>query len=114
MPERMLNPKLNDEMKTMVDRYAERLRVYDWGRRGDLLSGTALPFGEDLPPEQAQKAAVGFVTAVLEKLGEDEVTDLRQARLYLLSLNPGHRELAEQYLEANPEAREVIEREMGD
>ncbi|HYG65205.1 MAG TPA: hypothetical protein VEL74_21670 [Thermoanaerobaculia bacterium] len=114
MPERMLYQKLNAEMRTMVDRYAERLRVYDWGRRSELLSGTALPFGEDLPPEQARKAAVGFVTAVLEKLGEDEVTDFRQARLYLLSLNPGHRELAEQYLEANPEAREAIEREMGD
>jgi Lon protease-like protein len=100
----MLYEKLNAEMKSMVDRYAERLRIFDWGRRSDLLSETAMPFGEDLPPDKAKVAAQGFVTAILERLGESEVTDPRQAELYLLSLNPAHRAEAERYLAENPEA----------
>lgn len=34
----MLYKKLNAEMKRMVDDYAQRLQVYDWGRRGELLA----------------------------------------------------------------------------
>ena len=44
----MLYEKLNPEMKRMVDDYARRLKVYDWGRRSELLAEVSLPFGEDI------------------------------------------------------------------
>lgn len=107
----MLYERLNPGMKATVDSYVTRLKVLDWGRRADVLADAALPFGEDLPPDKARIAARGFVTAVLERLdeGEDEVTDPRQALLYLASLHPGHQAMAEQYFEENPEMRAEVE-----
>lgn len=107
----MLYERLNPEMKATVDSYVTRLRVLDWGRRADLLADAALPFGEDLPPDKARIAARGFVTAVLERLDEDDdaVTDPRQALLYLASLHPGHQAMAEQYFQENPEMRAEVE-----
>ena len=53
----MLYEKLNPEMKRMVDDYARRLKVYDWGRRSELLAEVSLPFGEELDPRRAKLAA---------------------------------------------------------
>ena len=105
----MLYERLNPEMKKTVDSFANRLKVLDWGRRSELLTDAALPFGEDLPPDKAQIAARGFVTAVLERLGHDEVTDARQALLYLASLNPNHRAQAELWLDEHPEVRTAVD-----
>ncbi|HYU30651.1 MAG TPA: hypothetical protein VEW48_00685 [Thermoanaerobaculia bacterium] len=105
----MLYERLNPGMKQIVDSYVARLKVLDWRRRADLLTDAALPFGEDLPPDKAQVAARGFITAVLERLDETEVTDPRQALLYLASLLPEHRALAEKYLDENPEVRAEVE-----
>lgn len=110
----MLYEKLNPEMKKLVDDWARRLQIYDWGRRSDMLSEVALPFTEDLEPKKARLAAAGFLTGVLERWNVREIDDPRQARLYLMSLNPEHRVLAEQWLEENPEAREAIEAEAAD
>lgn len=105
----MLYERLNPEMKKTVDAYVDRLKVLDWGRRTDLLTDAALPFGEDLPADKAQIAARGFVTAVLERLDEAEVTDPRQALVYLASLHAHHREMAERFFEENPEMRPAVE-----
>ena len=99
----MLYEKLNADMKKTVDAWVGRLAVLDWRRRSDLLADASLPLGEGLPPEKASMVARGFVTAVLERLGEDEVTDPFQAVLYLASLNPEHRAQAERYLDEHPE-----------
>ncbi|HEX4961696.1 MAG TPA: hypothetical protein VF173_12705 [Thermoanaerobaculia bacterium] len=105
----MLYEKLNPEMKRMVDDWARRLQVYDWGRRGELLSEVSLPFGEELDPRRAKLAAAGFLTGVLERWNAPEVEDPRQARLYLTSLNPEHRALAERYLDDHPEERAALQ-----
>lgn len=107
----MLYERLSPEMKKTVDAYVDRLKVLDWGRRADLLADAALPFGEDLPPDKARIAARGFVTAVLERLEEAEVTDPRQALVYLASLSAGHRALAEAYLDEHPELRAEVDEE---
>lgn len=107
----MLYEKLNPEMKSMVDDYARRLKVYDWRRRSELLAEVSLPFGEELDPRRAKLAAAGFLTGVLERWNLQEIDDLHQARLYLMSLNPEHRALAESWLEENPEERAAIEEE---
>lgn len=99
----MLYEKLNAEMKETVDAWVSRLKVLDWRRRSDLLAESALPFGEGLPADKARTAARGFVTAVLERLDQDEVTDPYQALLYRVSLNPGHQEMAERYFAEHPE-----------
>jgi hypothetical protein len=109
----MLYEKLNPEMKKMVDDYARRLQIYDWGRRSELLAEVSLPFGEELDPRRAKIAAAGFLTGVLERWNLQEIEDPRQARLYLMSLNPDHRKLAERWLEENPEERAAIEEEAG-
>ena len=108
----MLYEKLNPEMKKLVDDWARRLQVYDWGRRSEMLSEVALPFTEDLEPRKARIAAAGFLTGVLERWDVQEIDDFRQARLYLMSLNPEHRALAEQWLEENPEAKSALEAEV--
>ncbi|HKH45713.1 MAG TPA: hypothetical protein VKM72_13710, partial [Thermoanaerobaculia bacterium] len=105
----MLYERLNPEMQQTVDSYVRRLQGLDWRRRADLLTDAALPFGEDLPPEKATIAARGFVTAVLERLDEDEVSEARQALLYLASLHPEHRAMAERFLDENPEVRAEVE-----
>lgn len=105
----MLYERLNPEMKATVDSYVARLQILDWRSRADLLTEAARPFGEDLPPDKARIAARGFITAVLERLEETEVTDPRQALLYLASLHAEHRAMADRYLEAHPEVRAEIE-----
>jgi len=107
----MLYEKLNVEMKKMVDDYALRLQIYDWSRRSELLAEVSLPFGEELDPRRAKLAAAGFLTGVLERWNVMEIEDLHQARLYLLSLNPEHRTLAERWLDEHPEERAAIEEE---
>lgn len=109
----MLYEKLNDEMQEMVDTYAERLRDLPWARRSDALNQAAVPFGETFGPDQARLAGKGFVTAVLERLEEEDVTDAHQAVLYRISLNPQHQAAAEDFLARHPEMREVVERELG-
>jgi hypothetical protein len=108
----MLYEKLNPEMKKLVDDWAQRLQGYDWGRRSELLSEVALPFTEEMEPRQARLAAAGFLTGVLERWNVQEIDDSRQARLYLMSLNPEHRALAEGWLDENPTARAVLETEI--
>jgi hypothetical protein len=118
----MLYDKLNAEMKATVDAWVGRLKVLDWSRRSDLLTESALSFAQDLPPDKAKIAARGFITAVLERLGAGadgdeeagEVTDTRQALLYLASLDLGHQALAQEYLDANPEIRAEVEKGLGD
>lgn len=105
----MLYDKLNAEMKKTVDAFVGRLKVLDWSRRSNLLADAALPFGQDLPPDKANTAARGFVTAVLERLGAPEVTDPYQALLYLASLDPAHRAQAELWLDEHPEHRATVD-----
>lgn len=85
--------------------------MYDWRRRSELLAEVSLPFGEELDPRKAKLAAAGFLTGVLERWNLQEIDDLHQARLYLMSLNPEHRALAEGWLEEHPEERAAIEEE---
>lgn len=42
-----------------------------------------------------------FIGAVLERLGEDRVTSVEQAALYILSVHPEHYEAAEEWLQAD-------------
>ena len=107
----MLYEKLNPDMQKMVDDYAQRLQIYDWSRRSELLAEVSLPFGEEFDPRRAKLAAAGFLTGVLERWNVQEIEDLHQARLYLLSLNPEHRTLAERWLDEHPEERAAIEEE---
>jgi hypothetical protein len=109
----MLYEKLNAEMKKTVDAFVGRLKVLDWRRRSGLLTDSALPFGQDLPPDKAKTAARGFITAVLERLGAPEVTDPHQALLYLTSLDPDHRAQAEHWLDENPEMRATVDAGLG-
>jgi hypothetical protein len=105
----MLYDKLNPEMRRAVDEYAVRLGPLAWNRRSDLLVDAARPFVEDLAPEHASIAAKGFVTAVLERWDDPIVADPRQAHLYSLSLNPRHRAMAAEYLDAHPNLRAMVE-----
>lgn len=105
----MLYDKLNPQMRKTVDEFASRLGPMAWNRRSDLLADAALPFAEDLAPELARLAATGFMTAVLERWDDSIVVDPRQARLYMLSLNPRHRALAAEYLSAHPHVRDMVE-----
>jgi len=110
----MLYEKLNTDMQELVDAYAERLRPLSWPRRSDALGQAALPLGDQFSAEQARLVGKGFVTAVLERLPEDEVTDAHQAVLFSLSLNPFHRASADAFLAAHPEVRELVQRALGD
>jgi hypothetical protein len=105
----MLYEKLNAEMQATVNAYVGRLKVLDWKRRSNLLIDSSLPFGQDLPPDKAKTAARGFVTAVIERLGAPEVTDVYQALLYLASLDPDHRSRAERWLEEHPELQATVD-----
>jgi len=110
----MLYEKLNTDMQELVDAYAERLRPLSWPRRSDALGQAALPLGDQFSAEQARLVGKGFVTAVLERLPEDEVTDAHQAVLFSLSLNPFHRASADAFLAAHPEVHELVQRALGD
>lgn len=108
----MLYDKLNPQMRKTVDEYAARLGPLAWNRRSDLLADAARPFVEDLEPEEASLAAKGFMTAVLERWGDPIVVDPRQACLYMISLNPTHRAMAAEYLDAHPQVRALVEGEI--
>jgi len=108
----MLYERLNPEMQQMVDTYAARLRELPWARRSDALTEAARPFGERFAPEQARLAGQGFVTAVLERLPDEEVENAHQAVLFRLSLNPQHRAAAERYLMHHPELQALVDSEL--
>jgi len=114
----MLYEKLDPGMQEMVDTYADRLRDLSWPRRSDALAEASRPFGEALGEEhgddKARLASRGFVTAVLERLPEDEVDDPHQAILFRLSLNPHHQSAAEAFLADHPEVRKLVDAAMGD
>ena len=118
----MLYERLDPGMQEMVDTYVERLRDLPWARRSDALAQVSLPFGEALGEEhgddKVRLASRGFVTAVLERLGEDlgddTVTDPLQAVLYRLSLNPHHRLAADAYLVEHPEVQGLVDEALGE
>jgi len=110
----MLYEKLNDEMQEMVDQFAGRIRSLPWRRRSDLLAQAALPFVDEFDMDAARLASKGFLTAVLERLAPNEVDDPHQACLFVLSLNPEHREMADRYLEAHPEVHQALRYELED
>lgn len=105
----MLYEKLNPDMQQTVDEFTERIRSMPWARRSDLLIEASRPFADQFEGEAARLASKGFLTAVIERLALTEIDDPRQALLFTLSLNAEHRALAEQYLEAHPEVRELLE-----
>jgi hypothetical protein len=109
----MLYEKLNPQMQKMVDDYARRLAGLTWSRRSEILLAAAPSFAEDLPPQKAPMAARGFITAVLERLGDEPVDDPFQAGLYLTSLHAEQRQAAEAYLEAHPEVRAAVDELFG-
>lgn len=104
----MLYDKLDSPMQEMVDAWVERLRDLPWVRRSDLLAEAARPFGEEFSGSQARTATRGFITAVLERLGEDRVTDPYQASMYQLSLHAPHREAAGTFLAQHPELAQLV------
>ncbi len=108
----MLYEKLSDTMQAMVDVYAEKVRDLPWPRTSDLIGEATGHFRDEYEGRQARVAALGFMTAVLERLEVVEVDDPHQACLFTLSLNPEHRRLADLYLEKNPQVREVLEAEL--
>jgi hypothetical protein len=105
----MLYDKLNPTMQEMIDVYVRRLGVLTWQRRSEILVEAAPSFGIELPPDKARTAARGFITAVLERLGDEPVDDPFQASLYLVSLNQDHQDAAAVYLEEHPEVRVAMD-----
>lgn len=104
----MLYEKLAPAMQQTVDEFATRLAGVPWAQRSDTLAATALPFAEQFEGPQATLAGKGFLTAVLERLGDHVVTDPTQAVLLSLSLNPLHRQLADAWLAAHPEMAALV------
>lgn len=104
----MLYEKLAPAMQQTVDEFATRLADVPWAQRSDALAAAALPFAEQFEGPQATLAGKGFLTAVLERLGDHVVTDPTQAVLLSLSLNPLHRQLADTWLAAHPEVAALI------
>ena len=45
---------------------------------------------------------------MIERLAPEQIDDPRQACLYTLSLNAEHRAMANRYLAAHPEVRELL------
>jgi hypothetical protein len=104
--------KLNPMIRRAVDRYAAELGDLPWQQRSHLLSQVVPSFTEELAPEDAPLAARGFITAILELWEEPRVVDPYQACLYLTSLLPEHQQLAQDFLEENPELEVVVAREL--
>lgn len=107
-----LYDKLNPGMQGTVDAWVERLQPLPWRRRSDLLVEASLPWREEFEPDQARQLTRGFITAVLERLGEPEVRNAHQAVAHLLSLHPEHHEQARAWLAEHGEVREVVEKEL--
>lgn len=108
----MLYEKLSETMQEMVDIYADRARSLPWTQTSDLIGEATQHFQEEYSGRQARVASLGFLTAVLERLAPKEVTDPHQACLFVLSLNPEHKRLAELYLDQNPEVRALLDAEL--
>ena len=70
-----------------------------------------LPFAERYEGPQATLAGKGFLTAVLERLGDQPIDDPTQAVLLSLSLNPHHQEAAA-WLTAHPEVATLVQTAM--
>jgi hypothetical protein len=104
----MLYEKLDPTMQQTVDEFAARLADVPWAQRSDALAAAALPFAEQFEGPQATLAGKGFLTAVLERLGDEPVADPTQAVLLSLSLNPLHRQLAGEWLAAHPEVAALV------
>lgn len=107
-----LYDKLNPQMQETVDTWVERLQALPWRRRSDLLAEAAQPWREELEPAQARQVSRGFITAVLERLAEPEITGAHQAVAHLLSLHPEHHERALAWLAEHEEVREVVAEEL--
>ena len=107
----MLYEKLNPDMRRTVDAFAARIRHLPWPRKSDLLAEAARPFADRFREEEARLASKGFLTAVIERLDPDEVSDPHQACLFTLSLNPEHRIMADLYLVEHPEVRRMMAEE---
>ncbi len=107
----MLYEKLNSDMQRTVDEFTERIRPLPWSRKSDLLAEASRPFAEQFEGDAARLASKAFMTAVMERLGPEPVDDPRQACLLALSLNADHRAMADRYLTAHPEVRELLERD---
>lgn len=107
----MLYEKFNPDMQRTVDEFTERIRPLPWARRSDLLVEASRPFADQFEGEAARLASRGFLTAVIECLRPEQVDDPRQACLFTLSLNAEHRAMADRYLTAHPEVRELLEKD---
>lgn len=105
----MLYEKLNPEMRRTVDEFARRIRPLPWPRRSDLLVEASRPFADQFEGEAARLASRGFLTAVIERLEPETVDDPHQACLFTLSLDAGHRAMAERYLADHPEVRALLD-----
>jgi hypothetical protein len=105
----MLYEKLNSVMRDLVDLYVQRLGPLSWKRRIDVLAEAVPAFSGELTEEQAKLAARGFITVVLERLGEEPVDDPFQASLYLISMNLDNQEAAAGFLGAHPEYKDAIQ-----
>lgn len=94
----MLYDRLNPGMRETVDAFAARIRDLPWAAKSDLLFEAVKPFADEFGSEAARLASQGFLTAVMERLGPEEVSDPHQACLLARSLNPEHRVMADRYL----------------
>lgn len=108
----MLYEKLQPAMRQTVDEFAERIAELPWAQRSDALAAAALPFAEQFEGPQATLAGKGFLTAVLERLGDAPVDDPTQAVLLSLSLNPQHQRAAAEWLTAHPEVATLVQTAM--
>lgn len=104
----MLYEKLNRDMRRTVDEFASRIRHLPWPRKSDLLAEAARPFADEFRGEAARLASKGFLTAVIERLEPEAVSDPHQACLFTLSLNPEHRIMADLYLVEHPEVLRIL------
>lgn len=104
-----LYERLNPDMRRTVDEFAARIRDLPWPRKSDLLAEAVVPFADRFGGDEARLASMGFLTAVIERLGPEEVNDPHQACLLYLSLNPEHRIMADLYLVDHPELRQLLD-----
>lgn len=94
--------------------WPERMKALESFRRGiegcpepDLAAAADCLLEErPLEMEPAEILYRAIVTAYLEQLGTDDVTNPDQARLYGLSFDPEHLTRASAWLEAHPEYQE--------
>ncbi|HEX6203535.1 MAG TPA: hypothetical protein VF100_11070 [Thermoanaerobaculia bacterium] len=105
----MLYERLQPDMQQTVDEFAERIADLPWAQKSDALASAALPFAERYEGPQATLAGKGFLTAVLERLGDRPIDDATQAVLLSLSLNPHHQEAAASWLTAHPEVATLVQ-----